>query len=330
MHILIVSKGSIPVTLYGGTERVIWSLGKELNNLGHKITFLVKKGSHCNFGNVIHINDEVDILSQIPNNIDVVHFNFPPKNIETLKKPYVITKHGNANDTPELDANTIFVSQNHAKRFNSTSFVYNGLDWSEYSKPTLKAPKDYFHFLGKAAWRVKNVTGAINTIKKTKNEKIKILGGVRFNVNMGIRFTFSPRASFYGMIGGQQKFDILNESKGLVFPVKWHEPFGLAITESLYYGCPVFGTPYGSLPEIVTKEVGFLSNNASDLASSIENYSNFSRKKCHEYAQDVFNAKVMALAYLEKYELVLNNKKLNLTPPHKNAVIEPKFLDWQE
>ena len=36
-----------------------------------------------------------------------------------------------------------------------------------------------------------------------------------------------------------EKGEILNSSKGLVFPVLWHEPFGLAIIESLYYGCPV-------------------------------------------------------------------------------------------
>jgi len=327
MHILIVNKGSIPVTLYGGTERVIWSLGKELNNLGHKVTFLVKKGSYCNFADVIHIDEEKDILSQIPGNIDIVHFNFTPKNLKTLTKPYVLTIHGNGNKN-DLNANAIFVSKNHAERYNSESFVHNGLDWSEYKKPTLKTPKNYFHFLGKAAWRVKNVQGAINTIKKTKKEKLKVLGGVRFNINMGMRFTFTPRASFYGMVGGEKKFDILNESRGLVFPVKWHEPFGLAITESLYYGCPVFGTPYGSLSEIVTKDVGFLSNDASELALAIEKYSDFSRKKCHEYAQDVFNAKVMALAYLEKYEIVLNGNPLNKTKPKLIEQNSPKFLNW--
>ncbi|MEF9931013.1 MAG: glycosyltransferase, partial [Bacteroidales bacterium] len=54
------------------------------------------------------------------------------------------------------------------------------------------------------------------------------------------------------MIGGEQKLNILKESKGLIFPVIWNEPFGLAITESLYCGAPVFGTPYGSLPELIT------------------------------------------------------------------------------
>ena len=41
--------------------------------------------------------------------------------------------------------------------------------------------------------------------------------------------------------------------------MRWHEPFGIALIEALYFGCPVFGTPYGSLPEIVEEGVqGFL------------------------------------------------------------------------
>ena len=134
--------------------------------------------------------------------------------------------------------------------------MHNGLDWNDYSTPELMKSRNYFHFLGNAAWRVKNVSGAINVIKKTKTQRLKVLGGVRFNFKMGMRFTFSTKVGFEGMVGGQTKFDLLNGSKGLIFPVKWHEPFGLAIIESLYFGCPVFGTPYGSLPELVTSDFG--------------------------------------------------------------------------
>jgi glycosyltransferase involved in cell wall biosynthesis len=116
------------------------------------------------------------------------------------------------------------------------------------------------------------------------------------------------------MVGGSEKFRLLRGSKGLVFPVRWPEPFGLAITESLYFGCPVFGTPYGSLPELVTTEVGVLSNKKEELASAIR-HAAFDRKTCHEYARDRFNARIMAEAYLTRYERVLNGEHLNLAPP---------------
>lgn len=328
MRILIVKNGVIPVQLYGGTERVIWGLGKELSKLGHEVTFLVKEGSYCEFAKVIHIQQDKSILDQISSEYDLIHFNFKPKHIESFKIPYIITQHGNANEGEELDKNTVFVSKNHAARHNSTSFVYNGLDWEEYSVPNLKIKKDYFHFLGKAAWRLKNVQGAIDIIKGSKNEKLEVLGGVRFNIKMGLRFTLSPKIRFRGMVGGNLKYKLLEGSKGLVFPVKWHEPFGLAIIESLYYGSPVFGTPYGSLPELIHSNLGVLSNKKEDLIEAIKNADHYSSKECHEYALEIFNSKKMTLSYIEKYNKVLNKESLNSVYPKLKKVKESKFLPW--
>ena len=326
MHILIIDNSKIPVLKYGGTERVIWYLGKELVKLGHKVTYLVKQGSSCNFADVLFIDPAKKYVEQIPEYVDVVHINFPPDG--EIKKPYVTTLHGNFNEPFDLDLNTIFVSKNHAERFGSTSFIYNGLDWDDYPKPDLIKPRNYFHFLGDASWRVKNVTGAIKVISKTKAENLKVLGGHRLNFRMGFRLTLSPRVTFAGMVGGQEKYQLLQGSKGLIFPVKWNEPFGLAITESLYMGCPVFGTPYGSLPELVHKEVGFLSNKSTALAEAVESANTFNKNTCHQYAVDVFNSRKMAEAYVQKYEQVMNGQKLNKKNPRLVKVQAEKFLSW--
>ena len=73
---------------------------------------------------------------------------------------------------------------------------------------------------------MKNVKGAIRVVKGLHGEHIHILGGYRFNLKMGFRFTLTPKARFHGMVGGKEKLDYLKGSKGLVFPVKWDEPFG--------------------------------------------------------------------------------------------------------
>lgn len=326
MNILIVHNSKIPVRTYGGIERVIWDLGKELAKSGHNVFYLVSKGSLCDFAKVLFIDESKNINSQIPDFIDIVHFNSSPG--EPINKPYVVTIHGNFNHTSELDINSIFISKNHASRFGSTSFVYNGLDWNDYGKPDLNKDRKYFHFLGNAAWRLKNVKGAIKVISLTKSEKLKVLGGTRINFRMGFRFTLSLRVSFEGMVGGEKKIRLLEGSKGLIFPVRWHEPFGLAITESLYMGCPVFATPYGSLPELVNKEVGFLSNNSRDLAAEVENAGGYDKKKCHEYAADTFNSHKMAEKYLQMYFLVLNGTALNDKKPRLHKVQTEKFLQW--
>ncbi|MCC6752707.1 MAG: glycosyltransferase [Saprospiraceae bacterium] len=330
MDILIVNNAKIPVQLYGGTERVIWDLGKELSGLGHRVSFLVQGGSHCDFAPVRFLDERRPVIDQIPKQYDVVHFHFEPPLVESFERPYLITMHGNANDLRKLDRNTVFVSNNHAERYGSTAFVHNGLDWNDYTSPDLHVERTYFHFLGKAAWRVKNVKGAIEVVKATEAERLRVLGGVRFNVKMGLRFTFSPRIRFYGMVGGTLKHVLLNGSKGLIFPVRWHEPFGLSIIESLYYGCPVFGTPYGSLPELVSDEVGFLSNRSNDLSMAILQSGNYSKRRCHEYACDVFNSRRMALDYLKNYEQVINGGHINPLSPALLQGQTQKFLEWLE
>lgn len=329
MRILIVNTGKIPVHLYGGTERVIWGLGKELVKMGHDVTFLVEAGSFCDFAEVRILDGSLPIVDQIKGNYDLIHFNFQPEGIENVKVPYIITMHGNVNDERKLDRNTVFVSGNHAARFGSTCYVHNGLDWSEYLEPELSAKRRYFHFLGNASWRVKNVQGAIDVIKKTAKERLVVLGGVRFNFNMGIRFTFTPRVKFTGMVGGEKKYRMLNESKGLIFPVKWHEPFGLAVIESLFYGCPVFGTPYGSLPELVPSNYGYLTNNAEEMAHRILEVDQYNPEDCHRYALTQFNSKIMTENYLSLYKRVLQGEVLNSESPQLVQVQKTKWLEWR-
>jgi glycosyltransferase involved in cell wall biosynthesis len=326
MHILIVHDQKIPVAGYGGTERVIWGLAKSLIDLGHQVSFLVPEGSSCPFATVQIWNPNLSLNQQIPAAIDVVHMNHLLR--DTITKPYVVTIHGNPSENATLDKNAIFVSQNHATRYGSTSFIHNGLDWSDYGQPNLHQPRTHFHFLGKAAWRVKNVQGAIDTILHTPNEKLAVLGGTRLNLKMGFRMTWSRRVQFYGTVGGQQKLDLLSHSKGLLFPVRWHEPFGLAITESLYFGCPIFATPYGSLTELVTEEFGFLSDQEDKMADAIQHANEYNKQNCHAYARDVFDSLTMANKYLKAYEKVLNGHFLSESTPHLLEKDSPKFLPW--
>jgi glycosyltransferase involved in cell wall biosynthesis len=267
------------------------------------VSLLCKSGSECPFAKCLTYNPQKHINEQIPDDVDVIHFNTSELGY-TGGKPYVVTVHGNYNAV--VPKNAIFVSRNHAERHGSENYVYNGLDWDDYGELNTSSPREYYHFLGKAAWRVKNVRGAIDIVKSLPGEKLYVLGGTRINFKMGFRLTLSPRVRFKGMVGGKEKVDLIQHSKGLIFPVKWDEPFGLAITESLYCGCPVFGTPYGSLPELVPKEVGFLTEDMPEMVEHLRNHYDYNPVTCHEYARDLFNSQIMAERYLEYYERVLS------------------------
>lgn len=319
MKILIVNQSPIPVYAYGGTERVIWDLAKILVELGHEVVFLVPNGSTCDFAQVLFINPLLSWNQQIPADIDVVHFQFQPSQ-GCIDTPYVVTEHGNAQLNAALDLNTIFVSKDHAQRHGSQSYVYNGLDWRNYGEVDWDVQRDYYHFLGKAAWRLKNVKGAIQ-LAKNAEVPLHVLGGDRFNFKRGLRLTFSPKIKFHGMVGGEKKLSLLQGSKGLIFPVKWHEPFGLAIIESLYFGCPVFSTPYGAIPEIVPEQCGKLSNRADVLKKAIIG-NNYDPLICHEHVKTHFNAFEMANNYLKYYQLAMSGAKINLNTPSLKETAE--------
>ena len=135
MNILIVHDQKLPVFTYGGTERVIWGLAKELHLLGHRVTFLLPAGSSCDFANLLIWDPSKTLNEQIPTEIDLVHFQKQPD--EFIEKPHLVTIHGNGNKNRILSINSVFVSQNHAERHGSDSFVHNGLDWNDYEKPNL-------------------------------------------------------------------------------------------------------------------------------------------------------------------------------------------------
>ncbi len=319
MNILIVCKGTLPPKNYGGTERVVWSLIKALHQLGHKVYTLNPEPVKCDWAISLTQKPGLPIDQQIPQEIDIVHFHVGGS---CSTKPYVITRHGNNTAAEKHDPNYIFVSHKHALNHGCEAFVHNGLDWSDYRLPNLNPANrlDRYHFLGKAAWRLKNVQGAIDITKKA-NVALDVLGGHRLNFKMGFRFTLDRHVRFHGMVDNEAKCNVLEKSKGLVFPVTWEEPFGLAVTESLFMGTPVFATPYGSLPELIkAPEFGLLSNVEDELVEAIK-HGNYNPKQCHEYAQDTFDHISMAKAYIKKYEKVLNGGQLNqfLSKPIKQV-----------
>ncbi len=209
MNILLVSNALIPVYAYGGTERVVWDLGRTLSEMGHQVTFLAPEGSSCDFAKVLTIQPDKSWNAQIPADIDIAHFHFHPG--LDLAVPHVFTEHGNARKKKPLPLNTIFVSRNHAERYGSNHFIYNGLDWRNYAAVDFTTLRHGFHFLGKASWPVKNIRGAIR-VAKIAGVDLEVMGGTRLNFKQGFRWTWDRHAHFHGMVGGTAKFYILNRS----------------------------------------------------------------------------------------------------------------------
>lgn len=328
MHVCIYINQRIPAVKYGGSERVAVWLGRALVELGHKVTFIAKAGSKCDWAPLLIPAEGQALLDLLPGDVDIVHSN---SGGDFGDRPILHTMHGNSREAKTLHPNTVFVSRNHAERHNATAFVHNCLDPTDYGEPDLAADspakRGHLVFLGNAKWNVKNVVGAIRVARKA-GIPIDVLGGVRFNVEMGFRFTFDPNARFKGMVGGERKNRLLRRGRGMVFPVRWDEPFGIAVPEAMVFGLPVFATPYGSLPELVPEQCGVLSNRADVLADAARNAHTYDRRAIHQWCIDNFHFHRMAEKYLTYYQRILDGETLHPEPIQAPPTRQPDLFEW--
>lgn len=313
LTVALIHDARLPVVGYGGAERAFWWLGKGLAEQGARVILGVRAGSSCPFADVHPIDFGRPLGPQLPE-ADLLHFFFTPS--EDLGRPTVVTIQGNGKPDETFHPNTVFLCRNHAERHGAEAFVYTGLDPDEVTYRHTKGTN--LLFLAKASWRVKNVKGAIRVARAAKRG-LHIAGGSRW---------WLPRwrgVTWEGMIDGPRKRELLAESAALLFPVLWHEPFGIAIVEALASGTPVVGTPFGSLPELVGPEVGRICRSEEEMVEAVEEIRGIAPETCRDWAHAHFHYAKTAQAYRTLYEAVLAGRTLNVTSPKTRVPPEAPF-----
>lgn len=343
MKVLLAHHALVTPDTYDEDTRVLCGLAKYLIKIGHEVTILVKKGSKCAVAPLLILDEKKPVEHQIPPDTDLVHFHFEPK--ESVSKPHLITFHGRATEPRSFHPNTVFVSAQQAYEHGGSVYVHYGLDPEAYGPPMLENRRLWFHFASSTQWSHRNLRGAIDLAARA-GTRLHVLGGSRFNLRER-RLTLSPSVRFHGHLSAGGRDALLNGSRGLVFPVVWPEPFGLAAIESLYFGCPVFGTPYGALPELMGRNMegrrthqgngrleafysdfGCLSVKKSELLEAIKNAGTYDRAQCHAWAVEQFSMTRMAEHYARLYEQVLNGHPIHATPPFFGQPLSDKPLPF--
>ncbi|OFZ27876.1 MAG: hypothetical protein A2381_07730 [Bdellovibrionales bacterium RIFOXYB1_FULL_37_110] len=318
MKILFKHDGVLPVKRYGGTERIIYWLMKHLVKLGHEVVLIGNPKSEVEKDGIKLIKNNLvkDWRTLIPSDIDLIHLFYSP-HLE-MDFPLLVTIEGNGIPGEEFHINTVFVSQNHAQNHSGHEFVYNGLDFDEYPYHPKKdkAWKDFL-FLAKANWKVKNLNHCIKACKNAK-KNLHIAGGKKFS--------FSSKIKSYGMVNQEKKRELLGLVDALLWPVRWHEPFGIAIIEAFAFGVPVIGSPYGSLKELITKETGFICNNFSEFKDRIATSHQFNSDQIRHMVESKYSVAVMTEKYLDYYKRVIRGENLNPQRPHYVGTIHPEEL----
>lgn len=108
---------------------------------------------------------------------------------------------------------------------------------------------------------------------------------------------------YAGVLGHDDKNDLLAGAACVLVPSRWEEPFGLVAVESMACGTPVVGLARGALPEVVEEGVtGFLTHDPSELPSLVERARGLDRERVRASGAERFDIGPVTDAYMRLYE----------------------------
>jgi glycosyltransferase involved in cell wall biosynthesis len=308
MHVVQVHHSRLPVAGYGGAQRIVVWLAYGLAELGHDVTVVSAPGSvlpglRCvAFGADVPSAATFDVRRLVSGPIDVLHFHAPPLSVPDI--PWVHTLHGNMGPGRRTDAHAICVSEDHARRHGTRSFVHNGVRLEEYRYQAAKGDFDLFMA------RLHRVKGWRTAAAIARRCKIRLVlaGGWRPSLSRYVRFV--------GEVSGDRKRDLLARARCLWMPVSWDDPCPVNVLEAMASGTPVIGTPRGSLPELIGAEGGGIGATEDALIALRQRLDRWDPAAVRSRAERFFSHLRMARDYVRMYEHLLARGSL---PPGRRA-----------
>jgi len=102
--------------------------------------------------------------------------------------------------------------------------------------------------------------------------------------------------TYAGKCDLHQNYKLISNAKALIFPSKWHEPFGRTIVEAFAHGTPAIASALGGITEIITdQQNGFLFNpyKKGDLIRAINEFEKLNdpsgmRRNCYDTYKKYF------------------------------------------
>src|SRR6266849_8608264 len=261
---------------------------------------------------------------------DVVHshldyFGYPMA--RSGVRPVVTTLHGRL-DLPDLaplyrafdDVPLVSISESQRRPLPNANWVatiYHGIELGELTfKPKMGG---YLAFLG----RISPEKGLDTAIRVARRAGVPLLIAAR----MPLPHTHDPnvradweywedvvqpllegkQVELLGQLGGKDKDEFLHNAAALLFPIRWPEPFGLVMVESLACGTPVLAFGEGSVPELIEDGVtGFIRKTEDELVEAVGHITELDRARCRAEAERRFSPSAMVDAYERVYaQLVL-------------------------
>jgi len=326
MNISIISAGIVPPLHYGGTERVIDWLIKELDAQGNKVYFIGPEGSDVPLAEKVCYLDypegnmntsPIDLRHLIPGDTDIVHVHYAT-NLD-YGYPVLKTVHGYPffqNNVfarrEQFDQDYSFVSNAHRREcgWPENPYIHNGIDLTEYIYEEEK--DDYLLFLGKVDWAFKGLPLALQIANET-NQKMIIAGDFLdpSSYEKVIKGVLNDRIQYIGPVGGREKAELLSRARALIFPTVWPEPFGLVAAEAMASGTAVITTGKGAMPEVIRQGVtGFMCETVEEMRAAVKMVDRIRPEACRRHVEKYFTSKRMTNNYLRLYRQAISRHEM--------------------
>ena len=195
--------------------------------------------------------------------------------------------------------------------------IYNGVDVDDI--PFSDEPEDFFLIVGRMVPE-KGIADAIRIARRNK-AKLLIVGHVTSHLPWSEEYFLKEvkphidgdKIRYIERLAHRDLAQTMRKAKGLLFPIRWDEPFGMVVIEAMAAGTPVLAYGRGSMPELINDgETGYLMQSEDEMVEALQRLEALDRARCREWVRERFSVERMIDGYERLYkDIAKKSPRLN-------------------